>query len=138
MMAYAEDTVKVSVGTQTYLCTLTSQLTCNPTNQVQQQVMNLKKNGGKIQIADKERGLSADIDTSLDHNNVIYDLTLCSDKTCSISTVNSDAVGNINQLMLGQYNITEKSFYVLGFFINSQGKAMDFEAALLKKFHHLQ
>jgi hypothetical protein len=125
--AFADDSVKVTVGTQTYLCEIAAQLNCKAVNQVQQQEMALKKNGGKIQIADKDRGLSADIITSLDKNNVVYDITLCSSQSCSINTVTSDTTGNINQVMAGQYNITQKSFYVLGFFISTHASGLNLE-----------
>jgi hypothetical protein len=131
--SFADDSVKVTVGTQTYLCEITTQLSCKATNQVQQQAIQLKKNAGSIHIEDKERNLKADIDTSLDHNNVVYDFTLCSAQTCSINSTTTNPAGNINQVMLGQYNITQKSFYIIGAFISTQAAEVNFEQKILSK-----
>ena len=136
-IALADDTVKVTVGTQTYLCELTSQLNCKAVNQLQKQDIQLKKNAGQISIADKERNLTADIATTLENNNVVYDVTLCSSQACSLSTVTSDPTGNINQVMSGQYNITQKSFYVLGFFISTHANGVNLEENLLNKLSNL-
>ncbi len=127
----ADDNVKVTVGTQTYLCEITNQLNCKAVNLVQQKEILLKKNNGKIQIQDKERNLEAEIDTSLNNNNVVYDLTLCSTTSCTMSTVTSDNGGSINQILSGQYNITQKSFYVLGFFISTKAVMINLEEKIL-------
>ncbi|MGZ3807585.1 MAG: hypothetical protein ACXVCE_05825 [Bacteriovorax sp.] len=136
--SFAEDTVKATIGTQTYLCELTTQLSCKAVNQVQQKEMLLKKNAERIQIEDKDRGLSAEVSTSLDNNNVVYDLTLCSSQSCSMSTVTSDPSGNINQVMSGQYNITQKSFYVLGFFISTHANGLNLEDKILNSKYSLK
>ncbi|MGZ3787880.1 MAG: hypothetical protein ACXVLQ_05120 [Bacteriovorax sp.] len=136
--SFAEDTVKATIGTQTYLCELTTQLSCKAVNQVQQKEMLLKKNAERIQIEDKDRGLSAEVSTSLDNNNVVYDLTICSSQSCSMSTVTSDPSGNINQVMSGQYNITQKSFYVLGFFISTHANGLNLEDKILNSKYSLK
>lgn len=136
-LVIADDNIKVNVGTQTYLCQITTQLECKAVNQIQQKEITLKKNSGKIQIEDKERNLAADIATSLDNNNIVYDITLCSSQSCSLSTITSDTTGRINQVMSGQYNINEKSFYVLGFFINNHGTNINFEQKILTKIANL-
>jgi len=135
---FAEDTVKVLVGTQTYLCEITNQLNCKAVNQVQKAEIQLKKNAGNVTIEDKERKLNAEIATTLDHNNVIYDLTICSAESCSLSTITSDPNGSINQVMSGQYNITQKSFYVLGFFISTQANTINFEEKILRNISQLR
>jgi hypothetical protein len=135
--SFADDTVKVTVGTQTYLCEITNQLNCKATNQVQKADMQLKKNAGQINIQDKERKLNGEIATSLDHGNVVYDLTICSAESCSLSTVTTDPNGSINQVMSGQYNITQKSFYVLGFFISTHASDVNFEDKILANISHL-
>lgn len=135
--AIADDTVKVTVGTQTYLCEITSQLNCKAANQVQKTDLQLKRNGGQINIQDKDRKLNAEIATSLDYNNMIYDLTICSAETCSQSTVTTDPNGSINQVMAGQYNITQKSFYVLGFFISTHATDVSFEDKILTNISHI-
>ena len=56
---FAEDTVKVLVGTQTYLCEITNQLNCKAVNQVQKAEIQLKKNAGNVTIEDKETGFLA-------------------------------------------------------------------------------
>lgn len=133
----AADTINVTIGTQTYFCELASQLNCKAVNQLQKEDIQLKKNGSVVSIADKERNLSAEIATSLNNNNVVYDLTLCSSQACSLSTVTSDPAGTINQVASGQYNITQKSFYVLGFFISTHSKGINFEERLLNKLSNL-
>ncbi len=133
-IAQAADTVKVAVGTQTYQCTINGNLTCNPVNEVQQQTMTLKKNGGHFQIADTPRNLSADIDTTLENGQVSYAVTFCSHTVCTLSTSNGGANAYINQTMFGQYNVTEKSFYVLGFFINSQNTPVNLQEKILAQF----
>jgi hypothetical protein len=134
--AFSDDTVKVKVGTQTYLCEITTQLNCKAVNQVQQKEILLKKNSGSVHIEDKERGLTADIATTIDNNNVTYDITLCSAQSCTLNTVTSDTIGNINQTMSGQYNITQKSFYVLAFFISGHTGAVNFDVDILNKLPH--
>jgi len=136
--AFAEDTVKVTVGTQTYLCELSSELNCKAVNAVQQKEILLKKQSGKVQIEDKAKGLSAEVITNFVNNSVVYDMTLCSNQSCSISTTTSDATGNINQVMSGQYNITQNSFYVLGFFISTHANAVNLEEKILNTKFHLK
>jgi hypothetical protein len=135
--SFADDTVKVTVGTQTYLCEITNQLNCKPANTVQKTEILVKKNAGQINIQDKERKLNGEIATSLDHGNIVYDLTLCSQDSCSLSTVTTDPSGSINQVMSGQYNITQKSFYVLGFFISTHASDVNFEEKILTNISHL-
>jgi hypothetical protein len=136
--AYADDTVRVTVGTQTYHCEIGTALTCNPVNEVQQKTILLKKNGGNLSVEDKARNLSAYTVTSLSGAKVVYDITICSSQSCSISTVTSDSSGNINQVISGQYNITQKSFDVLGFFISTQNGVVDLQAKIqnLKSLLH--
>ena len=134
----ADDTVKVTVGTQSYHCDLGSELNCKAINEVQQKVINLKKNGGQVGAEDKVRGLSADVITSLNGNNVVYDVTICSGQSCSISTVTSDLTGKINQVISGQYNITQKSFDILGFFISTQANAINLQETILNKLERLK
>lgn len=134
----AADSVSVVVGTQTYQCSMTEGLKCNPVNAVQQQQITLKKNGGKIQIADSARGLSVDIATSVENNQVSYDATFCSNTVCTLSTNNGGVNGYIDQTMFGQYNITEKTFYVLGFFITSQNKTINLKEKVMSRFSNLK
>jgi hypothetical protein len=134
----ADDTVKVTVGTQTYLCEITSQLSCKAINQVQQKELLLKKNGGTVNIEDKSQNLTGDIVTSLDKSNVVYDLTLCSALACTINTVTTDTAGTINQVMAGHYNITQKSFYVLGFFISTHTHGVNIEEKISQKMANLK
>lgn len=133
-VAMADDSVKVSVGTQTYLCTINGNLTCNAVNDIEQQTLTLKKSGGHFQIADAPRKLSADIDTTVENAQVSYSVTFCSNTVCTLSTSNGGANAYINQTMFGQYNITEKSFYVLGFFINSQNAPVNLQEKILTQF----
>jgi hypothetical protein len=135
---FADDTVKVTVGTQTYLCEITTQLSCKAINQVQQKEMILKKNGGTVSIEDKAQNLSGDIVTSLDKSSVVYDMTLCSALACTINTVTTDASGTINQVIAGQYNITQKSFYVLGFFISTHTHGVNIEEKISQKMANLK
>jgi len=127
----ADDTVKLMVGTQTFLCEFTSQLNCKAVNQLQQKEIQLKKDGAKIQIEDKARSLSAEIQTSLSGANVIYEITLCSVESCSISNVVTNSLGSINQTMSGQYNITQKTFYVLALFVNSDLSSVNLEKSII-------
>lgn len=127
----ADDTVRAMIGTQTFLCELSNQLSCKAVNQVQQKEIQLKKAGAKIQIEDKARNLSAEIETSLDGVNVIYDLTLCSAESCSMSSVITNSSGSINQTISGQYNITQKSFYVLAVFINTNLSPVNLEEKII-------
>jgi hypothetical protein len=135
--SFADDTVKVTVGTQTYLCEITNQLNCKATNKIQKTEIFVKKNAGQINIQDKERKLDGEIATSLDHGNVVYDLTLCSPDSCGLSTVTTDSNGSINQVVSGQYNITQKSFYVLGFFISTHASDINLEEKILTNISHL-
>lgn len=131
------DTIKINVATQTYQCTIANQsLSCNPVNQVEQKVLEVKKNDGKIQVADNPKGLSFDLSTSINNGNVLYDITLCSNTSCTVNNVYSGPNGAINQILLGQYNITEKSFYVLGVSLSSQNKILDIgeKIHLIKNF----
>lgn len=133
-------TVKLSLATQTYQCTIANQnLNCTPVNQIERKVMDINKNGGKVQIADAAKGLSLDLVTSLNNGNVLYDLTLCSNTACTINDVYSNANGSINQVMLGQYNITETSFFVLGVSLTNASGAVDFSEQInrLKNTIHL-
>lgn len=134
---FAEDSVKVLIGTQTYFCQITDQLSCQAANQVQQQQVLIKKDGAKLEITDDKYNLKATIETSLNQSkSVVYDFTLCSKESCTVSTATTDSAGTINHMMLGQYNITQKSFYVLGFFISNQAKGFEHQAeTLLQKFH---
>jgi hypothetical protein len=129
--AMADDTVKVLVGTQTYQCEINTVLTCKAVNALQQKEMTVKKSGGKIQIADAAKGLSIDIDTTFENADMSYAVTLCSNTACTLSSSNGGANGYINQTMFGQYNITEKSFFVIGFFITTQNKPISLDAKLL-------
>ncbi|MDD4974087.1 MAG: hypothetical protein PHY93_07030 [Bacteriovorax sp.] len=131
--SFAEDTVKVTVGTQSYHCDLGAELSCKAVNEVQQKAIVLKKNGGQVGVEDKARGLNADAVTSLNGTNVVYDVTICSGQSCSISTVTSDSTGKINQVISGQYNITQKSFDVLGFFISTQAGVTELQEIILQK-----
>ena len=136
-----DETIKVMVGTQTYQCEIANQsLSCKPVNSVQQKEMNIKKNGGRIQITDAPRGLSVEITTSLDNTQVNYNASLCSNTVCTVTDNNGGVNGYINQTMFGQYNITEKSFFVLGFFINSQIKPVNLEEKIKSQFssYHLK
>lgn len=126
-----DSTVKAVVGTQTYQCTLNPNLSCKAVNELQKKEIVLKKNGGQVSLVDSARNLSADISTTLDGVNVVYDITLCSGLACSISTVTTNAAGSINQVMSGQYNITEKSFFVLGAFISNQKAEINLEEKVL-------
>jgi hypothetical protein len=128
------DVVKINVATQTYQCTITQNLSCTPVNQVEQKVMEINKNGGKVSIADAPKGLSVDLVSSVTNGNIFYDITLCSSKACSLNNVAGGATGSIAQTMFGQYNITEKSFYVIGVSFNTTIKLVDFES----KIHNLK
>ena len=134
--AFADDTVKVTVGTQSYHCDLGAELNCKAVNEVQQKAIVLKKNGGQVGVEDKPRGLAASAVTSLNGTNVVYDVTICSGQSCSISTVTTDSTGKINQVISGQYNITQKSFDVLGFFISTQAGVTDLQEKIIQKLDH--
>lgn len=121
------DTVKINVATQTYQCTITQSLTCTPVNQVQTKIMEINKVDGKISIADAPKGLSMDLVSSVENGNVYYDITICSSKSCSLNNVAGGTTGKIAQTMFGQYNITEKSFYVLGVSYNTDNAPIDFQ-----------
>jgi hypothetical protein len=130
--SFAADTVKVIIATQVLQCTLGEKLNCKALGQIQSKEIVLKKEGGNVELVDKEHGLSAEIVTSLENNNVVYSMTLCSSETCSISTTNTDQKGNINQSMSGQYNYTQKSFYILLFFITNQVSGLNLEELFTK------
>ena len=136
--SFAEDTVKVTVGTQTYHCELGAELSCKAINQVQQKSLLLKKNGGQVGVEDKPQGLNADVSTSLNGTNVVYDFTICSAQTCSVTTTTSDSTGKINQVISGQYNITQKSFNILGFFISNQAGAIDLQEQVLQNIRRVK
>lgn len=134
-VSYADDeTVTALVGAQTYKCTMETELVCKPVNELQQQEVVLKKNGSSLTIADDERGLDALIETSVADGDMSYDITFCSKTVCTVSSSNGGSDGYINQTMFGQYNITEKTFYVLGFFITTQNKAANLKALIQAKF----
>lgn len=131
------DTFKINVATQTYQCTVNNQsLKCNPINQVEQKVLDLKKNDGKIQVADNAKGLSFDLATSLNNGNIIYDITMCSNTACTVNTIYSGSNGAINQIMLGQYNITESSFFVLGVSLSSQNQILNISEKIQSLIKH--
>ncbi|MBC7538922.1 MAG: hypothetical protein H7281_08875 [Bacteriovorax sp.] len=136
--AFAVDTVKVTVGTQTYHCDLGAELSCKAVNEVQQKAIVLKKVGGQVGVEDKARGLTAEAVTSLSGTNVVYDVTICSGQSCSISTLTTDSTGTINQVISGQYNITQKSFDVLGFFISTQTPVVDLQEKILQKLGRIK
>jgi hypothetical protein len=127
-----DETVKVTVGTQTYHCELGAELSCKAVNEVQQKIIQLKRNGGQVGAEDKARALTADVVTSLDGSNIIYDVTICSAESCSISTTTTDSTGEINLVVSGQYNITKKSFDVLGFFISTNASVTDLQSKVLR------
>ncbi|MDO9182720.1 MAG: hypothetical protein Q7U04_09940 [Bacteriovorax sp.] len=135
---FADDTMKITVGTQSYHCELGSTLDCKAVNEVQQKTIMLKKNGGSIGVEDKPRALSADAITSLNGTNVVYDVTICSAQSCSISTLTTDSAGKINQVISGQYNITQKSFDIIGFFISSQAGVANLQEIVLSKLGKLK
>jgi hypothetical protein len=133
--AYAdEDTVTALVCAQTYQCTMGTELVCKPVNELQQQEVVLKKDGSVFRIADEARELDALIETSVTDGDMSYDITFCSKTVCTVSSSNGGAEGYINQTMFGQYNITEKTFYVLGFFITTQNKAANLKDLIQTKF----
>ena len=136
--SFADDTVKVTVGTQTYHCEINSELSCKAVNEIQQKAILLKKNGGEVGVEDKPRGLTADTVTSLNGTNVVYDVTICSAQSCSISTVTSDSTGTINQVISGQYNITQKSFDVLGFFISTHAGVVNLQEKIMQKISRVK
>lgn len=130
----ADDTVTALVGTQTYQCTMGTDLVCNPVNTLQQKQIVLNKNGSSFQIADAARGLEALIETSVTDGDMSYDITFCSSTVCTVSSSNGGPDGYINQTMFGQYNITEKTFFVLGFFITTQSKVTNLKDLIQAKF----
>lgn len=128
-----DDSVQALVGTQTYQCTIGAELDCRAVNEVQQKQIVLKKNGSSFKVSDVPRGLEALIETSVSEGDMNYDVTFCSKKVCTLSSSNGGSDGYINQTMFGQYNITEKTFFVLGFFISTQGKTANFKKILTEK-----
>lgn len=132
--AQAADTVTALIGTQTYQCSFGPDLVCKPANELQQKQIVLKKNGSSLKIADAPRGLEAIIDTSVTDGDMSYDITFCSKTVCTLSSNNGGPEGYINQTMLGQYNMTEKTFFVLGFFITTQNKAANLQDLIQAKF----
>jgi len=122
LMAYEAtgDTVKLNVATQTFQCNITNQsLNCSPINQVSQKTIDVPKNAGKFQVQDSPKGLSMDVSTAFADSEVSYHMTLCSNTTCTINDSYGGAEGRIDQVMYGQYNLTEKSFSVLAVAISS-------------------
>lgn len=130
----ANDSVTALVGTQTFQCTFGTELSCTPANELQQKQIVLKKDGSSFKIADEARGLEALIDTSLSNGDMSYDVTFCSTTVCTLSSSNGGPNGYINQTMYGQYNVTEKSFFVLGFFITTQNKPFNLKEKIEQKF----
>ena len=133
----ADDSVTALVGTQTFQCTLGNELKCTPANELQQKEIVLKKHGSSFKIADEARGLEALIDTSLSNGDMSYDITFCSTKVCTLSSSNGGPNGYINQTMYGQYNVTEPSFYVLGFFITTQATVTNLKEKIEQKYSSL-
>lgn len=137
--AFAEETLKIAVGTQSYHCELGAELKCVALNEVQSKIIQLKKNNGIVVVEDKPRGLSVNVSTSLDKGRVVYDLTTCSPQSCSMSTVTTDTLGGINQVVSGQYNITLRSFDIIGFIISTQaGINNDLEDKILSKIRRFK
>lgn len=134
--SFASDSVKVLIATQVFHCQFNETLNCRAIDQIQRKEILLKKDSGGVQLVDKEHGLRADILTSLDNNNVIYEMTLCSSESCTTSTVDSDSVGNISQSMSGQYGQTQKSFYVLLFYITNKIDSVNLNKHFLKAMPH--
>jgi hypothetical protein len=118
-LSFADDTVRLFAATQTYFCEMSDQMNCKAVNQPQQKEILLNKNGGNVRIEDKEHKLSANAYVSMENTNVAYEMTLCSEQVCSVSVMITDSTGTITQSMSGQYNLTQKSFYVLLFFITT-------------------
>jgi hypothetical protein len=118
-LAYADDTIKLLVATQTYFCEMAEQMNCKAVNQPQQKEVVLNKNGGNVHIEDKEHKLNAFVNLSMDSTDVAYEMTLCSEQVCTVSVLSTDPNGTITQSMSGQYNLTQKSFYVLLLFITN-------------------
>lgn len=129
----ATDSVNAIVGTQTYQCTLEAELNCKPVNELQQKQIVLKKNGSAFKISDEGRALEALIETSVTDGDMNYDITFCSKAVCTISSSNGGPEGYVNQTMFGQYNMTEKTFFVLGFFISTQDKVANMKKLLQEK-----
>jgi hypothetical protein len=137
--AFGEETIKVTIGTQSYHCDLGAELKCVSVNEVQRKTIQLKKNDGSAGVEDKPRGLSVDVLTSLNKGQIVYDLTICSSQSCSISTVTTDSSGSIDQMVSGQYNITQKSFDVIGFFITTNtGLSHDLEGGILSRIRRFK
>ena len=128
-----QENVKLSVASQTFQCSIANQqLNCKPLNQPVEQTVDLAKNNGKFTVADTDKGLSLDISTTLDGGNVNYNLTECSNTVCTLNNVYSDSSGSINQVIAGQYNLTEASFYVLGVSLTNQNKILNIGQQLAK------
>lgn len=137
--AMADETIKVTVGTQSYHCELGAELKCLAVNDIQRKTIQLKKNDGSVAVEDKPRGLSIDVSTSLSEGRVVYDLTTCSLQSCSISTVTTDFSGSINQVVSGQYNITQKSFDIIGIFLTTQnGLSFNLEDKILSRIKRIK
>ncbi len=137
-VAIDAESIKVLVGTQTYHCETNGGLSCKAINAVQQKEIFIKKNGGKIQVVDEPRNLSADITTTMDNGEMNYDITLCSQSVCTQNSSNGGASGIIDLTMFGQFLLSEKSFYVLGFFISSQNRAAPLEEKFWTQTHSLR
>lgn len=134
----AEDTVTALIGAQTYKCVNGKEVVCSPVNELKQQEVVLKKDGSTFSIADEDRKLDALIETSVDDGDMYYDITFCSQTVCTISSSNGGSEGYINQTMFGQYNITQESFFVLGFFITTQDKAANLKDLIQAKFANVR
>jgi len=117
--SFAGDTVRVLIGTQSYSCQFNPELSCAPLNELQKAVMDLKKNGGGVDINDKERNLAGAIRTSVAEGKVNYGMTICSLDSCSAVDTSGGVNGDINQVISGQYKVSETSFNVLAFFITT-------------------
>lgn len=137
-LALADDSVRVTVGTQTYHCELGAELNCTAINEVQQKTIMLKKSGGEVGAEDKAHKLSASVLTTLSGTNVVYEMTICSSKTCSLTSTTSDSSGAIDQVVSGQYNITEASFDVIGFFITTNTGMTNFQDKIQQRISKLK
>jgi hypothetical protein len=94
-------------------------LDCAPLNELQKAVIDLKKNGGGVQINDKERNLEGSIRTTVVDGKVDYGMTICSPDSCSSINTNGGVNADIDQVISGQYKIQESTFNVLAFFITT-------------------
>lgn len=129
-----EQKVNLIIGAQTYLCEQANeQISCHAVGELQRKQVSIYKSGGYIGLKDKARNLTAEIVTSVVDTSVVYKATLCSRQTCSNSHVWTDPKGTVNQVMSGQYNITQKSFYILGFFLTTSGTLDNLNEKIIRK-----